>query len=122
MDETRRVVATLLHDVGKYIARTARNLEPGRPIAAPLCAMLLKDVYETYRGERASLRFNELERELRELVDDPRVQQVRERLRAIDACEAAARAGDPDALCLIVEDAIEIEKMLRALAREVSGP
>ncbi len=120
MNEARRLSATLLHDVGKYIARTARNLTPDRPITEPLRKMLLRDVYETHHGARASSRFEELASPLEGLVNDPRIEQVRARLRAIDAREAEAKGGDPETLSMIVRDALEIEEMLRALAREVS--
>lgn len=119
--ELRRLAATLLHDVGKYVARTARNLPAGQAAAGPLAAMLLRDVYETYRGARASVRFEELAPELEVLAPDARIAEARARLRAIDARERAARAGDPEALVAIAEDARAVEDALRALARDVSA-
>jgi hypothetical protein len=83
--------------------------------------MLLRDVYETHRGARASSRFEELAAPLEALMADPRIEQVRERLRAIDARETSARIGDAEALAMIANDAIAVEEMLRALAREVVG-
>ncbi|AKF07981.1 hypothetical protein [Sandaracinus amylolyticus] len=118
MSEARRLAATLLHDVGKYVARTARNLRDGQMIDGLFASMLLRDVYETYRGARASARFEELARPLAAIAPDARLDDVRTRLRAIDAREADARAGDAAALSAIARDARAIEETLRAIARE----
>ncbi|UJR79408.1 hypothetical protein [Sandaracinus amylolyticus] len=118
MSEARRLAATLLHDVGKYVARTARNLRDGQAIEAPFASMLLRDVYETYRGARASARFEELAQPLAALVPDVRLDEVRALLGAIDARENEARAGDAAALSAIARDARVIEETLRAIARE----
>lgn len=118
--EIRRLAATLLHDVGKYGARTARNLRPGQAIEGPLASMLLRDVFETYRGARASARFEELAPALESLRPDPRLAEARARLAAIDAREHAARAGDAAALGGIAEDARAVEDALRGIARDAS--
>lgn len=120
--EAHRIAATLLHDVGKYVARTACNLREGQPIEGPLAAMLLRDVYETWRGGRASERFEELARELEALAPsalptEAAMAEVRAHLREIDAREPGARAGDAQALAAVAEHARGVERELRALAR-----
>ena len=62
--------ALLVHDVGKYVSRIARNLPEQGPIAAPLVTMLVKDLYETHQGRRASVRFEELAEALDPSVRD----------------------------------------------------
>jgi hypothetical protein len=121
MSEARRVAAALLHDVGKYVARTARNV-PADRIEGPFASMLLKDVYETHRGARASARFAELAAELeRAGVRDARVGAVREALGRIDALEARARAGEAAALVALEKDALVFVRSLRGLARDTVG-
>lgn len=125
--ETHRLAATLLHDVGKYVARTARNLGGAAPASArpppiegALRAMLLRDVYETHGGRRASARFDELASALapRLGAGEARLGEVRALLRAIDEREDAARGGAPDALAAIAADARRVEDLLRAIARD----
>ena len=115
--DTHRLAATLLHDVGKYVARTARNLREGQVIEGPFAEMLLRDVYETFRGRRASERFEELAPPLERALGDERLAAVRARLAQIDACEERARRGDADTLASIARHARAIEDDLRALAR-----
>jgi hypothetical protein len=115
--ETHRLAAAMLHDVGKYVARTARNLRDGQPIEGPLAEMLLRDVFETWRGRRASERFEALATELARAMPDPRIDAVRADLAAIDAAEDAARRGEPAALRTIAERARAVEDALRGVAR-----
>lgn len=120
--ELRRVVATLLHDVGKYVARTARNVVDRPRLEEPLLGMLLRDVYETHRGRRASERFEALVAELDALgLRDARIGVARSALAQIDSLEDAARGGDEPALASVVSAAIEVEDALRSLARDVAG-
>jgi len=120
--ELRRVVSTLLHDVGKYVARTARNVVDRPSIDGPFVGMLLRDVYETYRGARASARFEQLVSELEALgFHDPRIVAARGALAQIDSLEQAARGGDEPALASVASAAIEIEEALRSLARDVAS-
>jgi hypothetical protein len=119
--EVRRIAATLLHDVGKYVARTARNVPAGAPIAGAFASMMLRDVYETWRGARASARFDDLAAELRGALDhDPRLSRARERLASIDALEPRARSGDAAALAEIAALARGVEDDLRSLAKDLA--
>lgn len=125
MNQAREIAAALLHDVGKYVARTARNLPEPDAIDARLVPMLLADVYSTYRGTRASERFAVLEAELHAIgVRDPRLLEARTALSRIDALEADARGGDAVALATVARAAIEVERALRSLAIELGkkGP
>ena len=106
-DKALRWVATLAHDVGKYVARTARNLPD--PITAPLgpelVAMLVRDLYALGQGERASVRFARLVEEAApggppDRPGDVRLDEVRRLLAEVDALEprgAGGRGGGGDA-------------------------
>ena len=120
--ELRRVVSTLLHDVGKYVARTARNVVDRPHVDGPLLGMLLRDLYETHRGTRASARFEVLAAELEALgFQDARIVVARGALEQIDSLEEAARGGDEPAVASVVAAAIEVEDALRGRARDVAG-
>lgn len=111
-DAAREARRQLLHDVGKYVARIAKNLSPDGPIAAPLAAMLVKDLYETHRGRPASVRFAELE----EALEPPSREAVRAHLSAIDALEARVRHAEDAAMREAAGHAIAVEKILRDAA------
>lgn len=111
MSEDRRALA---HDVGKYVARIARNVPPRGPIPAPLIPMLAKDLYELPGGKRASERF-------RELAPDGEPAAARTALEEIDALEAEVRAGDEAACRRACALALEVERRLRAWAAEASA-
>ena len=104
--------ARLAHDVGKYVARVARNVPPGEPVPAALLPLLLDDLYALPAGGRASARFDELARGLA----DPRLAAARARLAEIDALEARVRAGEEEATVLACAAARAVEEALRAVA------
>jgi hypothetical protein len=112
-EAAREARRQLLHDVGKYVARIAKNLPPDGPIAAPLAAMLVKDLYETHRGRPASARFAELEEAL---AQDSR-EVARAHLSAIDALQGRVRQADAAAMREAAGHAIAVEKVLRDAAR-----
>ena len=119
---TRRQVAALVHDVGKYVARTARNLAPGVPMTPPLVAMLRRDLYclgGPGRADRASAVFARLAAPLAALVDDPRLAAAARLLAEIDALEPAL--ADAAAVHRAAAAAREIEALLRALARDLAA-
>ncbi len=62
------LTARLVHDVGKYLARTARNLPAGCALDAALLDMLCRDLYGDARSPRPSARFAELAAELAPLL------------------------------------------------------
>lgn len=110
--------ALLAHDVGKYVSRTARNLPPG-PVPAPLLEMLAKDLWALPAGGTASEVFRRLAAPLLgEPVPDPRLAVVGAHLAEIDGLEAEVRAGRDAAVRRACALALEVEALLRALARE----
>ncbi|MSP62693.1 MAG: hypothetical protein EXR72_20660 [Myxococcales bacterium] len=108
--------ARLAHDVGKYIARTARNLPPGAPLDEELSAMLARDLYDL-DGMRASERFARL---AAPLLRDARLDEARALLAEVDGLEPALRARDPAAVARAAAIALTVERLLRALAREAA--
>lgn len=105
--------ALLLHDVGKYVTRIARNLPKEGPIPAALAAMMTKDLYETHRGRRASVRFEELS----EALDARARSEARALLATIDGLEDAVRAANEAALREAGAAALALEALLREAAR-----
>jgi len=105
--------ARLLHDVGKYVARTARNLPAGTAPPA-LVAMLARDLYALRDGKRASVVLDELAVGLA----GPSLERARARLAEADALEQPLRAGDPIAVARGANIACEVEALLRALVDE----
>jgi len=100
----------LYHDVGKYVARTARNLPDGK-LEHDLVDMLVRDLYQLRPGRRASEVFDE-ERE-----PDARLEEVRQFFIAIDKLEARVREYDEAAVRGAAALAIEVERRLRDYAR-----
>jgi hypothetical protein len=131
----------LAHDVGKYVARTARNLPPQGPLDGELVAMLARDLYELGAGRaRASQVLDDLARPItewrrEETVSgypnclsryDVQMSAARDRVGAArallveaDALEARLRGGDAAAVARGAAVACEVETILRALAREL---
>jgi predicted RNA-binding protein associated with RNAse of E/G family len=105
---TPRQRTRLVHDVGKYVARTARNLPPAP--TAEMLEMLVRDLYELRPGRRASAVFAEL------APAEPALDGVRALLAEVDTLEPAVRAGEPAAVARAVAIAREVEQRLRALA------
>lgn len=121
MSEPQDVVARkLAHDVGKYVARAARNLPPSGAISGVLVDMLWKDVFGTSSsGHTPSQRFETLARELGS--SDPRIAEVRERFARIAALEKELAGGTELVVRAIAADALAIEQALSSLARDLSS-
>lgn len=114
-DERRRRLARLVHDVGKYVARTARNLPPApAPVPAFAVGMLVRDLYETAPNRRASFLLDEI---ARGLDGSPELERARALLAEADALEREVRAGDEAALRRVASIAREVEVVLRAASR-----
>lgn len=109
--------ARLAHDVGKYVARVAKNVPEGAPVPTALLPMLVRDLYELPGGLRASARFEGLAG----AFVGPRVERARACLAAIDALEPRVRAAEPEACREACALALEVERELRELAREARG-
>jgi len=104
---TPRQRARLLHDVGKYVARTARNLPPAP--TTEMIEMLIRDLYELRPGRRASALFAEL------APPEPALDGVRALLAEVDRLEPSVRAGEAAAVARAAALAREVELRLRAL-------
>jgi hypothetical protein len=101
----------LLHDVGKYVARTARNLPDGA-LDRELIDMVARDLYELKPGRRASAVFDELAQ------PDARLAEIRQFLVAVDKLEDRVRSGDEAAVRGAAALALEVERRLRDFAAE----
>jgi hypothetical protein len=109
--------ARLVHDVGKHVSRTARNL-PAGPLSEELRRLCVRDLFGREGEPGASKRFRELSAPLEQLANDERLEECRVLLGRIDALEAAIRLGDEAALRRAAEMAIDVDMLLRSLARE----
>jgi hypothetical protein len=107
--------AILAHDVGKYVARIARNVRDGEPMPPALMPMLARDLYELPGGKRASQRFEELASS----IDDERITRARSLLARIDSLEQPVRAKDEAACRAACALAREVEDLLRQIAKDV---
>lgn len=107
--------ASLAHDVGKYVARIARNVPAGGPFPSALAPLLAKDLYEAPGGGRPSARFEAL---AAALPASDALDEARAHLAAIDALEGAVREADPAACVEACRRALEVERLLRGLAGE----
>ena len=118
------LAAMLAHDVGKYLARAARNLPADGELPPALAAMLVRDLFETHAGRPALARFDELAPELQALTADPRLDEVRALLSGAAPLEPAAREGDTATLRALAGVALAVERLLRTIARELrrGGP
>ena len=103
-------IRLLAHDVGKYVARTARNLPAEGDVPRVLVDMLCRDLYALTKTQRASERFEELAENV-----DADLSACRSRFEEIDALEAEVRAGAPEAVRRAARLAMEIEARLREL-------
>lgn len=115
----RELAARLAHDVGKYLARTARNLPPdGERLEGPLLAMLVTDLYGAPGGVRPRQRFTELAAELvaasRTVL--PSLDEAAQALARLDELEADVRAGGGGAVAEARRLALAIDQRLRGLA------
>jgi hypothetical protein len=116
--ENLRMARALAHDVGKYIARTARNVPPGQ-WSPPLVAMLLADLYDL-RGERALQLFLRLSLGAQgSLGRFPAWNQAYDLLCEADAMEAELRVGDGAKLDQAAQLALRVEDTLRQLLHQV---
>lgn len=122
MNESPDVIARILaHDVGKYVARAARNLPPRGAVPGVIVDMLFRDVLGTLpNGQTPSERFETLAAELQGL-DDPRIAEVRERFGRIVALERELASGTELVVRAVAADALAIERALSALARDLAS-
>lgn len=121
-DNRQQALLMMVHDVGKYIVRTARNLEnpPAGPLPEPLLRMLIADLYYGKQGVRPSQRFTELRSQFE--VQNPKLVQVGAWLAEIDALESAVCSQQSEAIRQVLALALEIDTVLRALLAEARQP
>ena len=110
----RERAARLAHDVGKYLARIARNVRDGEDVPDALVPLLIRDLSEAPGGGTPRARFEELAAGL----DEPRLDAVRAALARIEAGLAGER--DASTLRALCADARRVDALLRELAREAS--
>jgi hypothetical protein len=115
----RAIRARLVHDVGKYVARTARNLPPG-PVDAELVAMLARDLFGSEREARASARLDAIVAG-DALAGHAAIASVRALLAEADDLEAPLRAGEAQAVARAAALALDVERLLRALVAEAAS-
>jgi hypothetical protein len=113
--DIRRAASALAHDVGKYVARTARNVPDGA-WTPELASMLLRDLYDL-RGEHALHAFLRLAPAATSpLAAFPEWTTAHDLLRELDAMEPALRALDTPALRDAARLALSVESALGELA------
>lgn len=125
-DEARQALLTLYHDVGKYVARTARNLPAlaERDSVAPaLLGLLVADLYALREGMRASQVFAERAAALRRFASlDAGLDAVATLLCEVDLLEPQLRAGEIAAVWRGAAIALEVEARLRELLPNRRAP
>lgn len=119
----RAAASRLAHDVGKYLARTARNLPPHitAPIDAALLDMLCRDLYGAApQADRPALLFAKLSAPIAAQLGDPRLARAAEMFSELAALEEKVRSGELAAVERACGLAREVEQLLRALARDAA--
>lgn len=113
--DIRRAASALAHDVGKYVARTARNVPDGA-WTPELASMLLRDLYDL-RGEHALHAFLRLAPAATSpLAAFPEWTTAHDLLRELDTLEPALRALEAPALQDAARLALLVERALAELA------
>jgi len=110
-DDLRIVIRKLVHDLGKYIGRTARNVREG-DWTPELVEMLLVDLYDL-KGERACQVF--LRHAPAEQTAFPEWRILRHLLGELDEMEAALMQGEPRVVHAAAEKALLVEHILRVV-------
>ena len=119
-DTPTEAIRRLAHDVGKYVARAARNIDDTPP-APPILEMLLEDLYALDGRHAASRVFETAAATLTPaLAALPDITACRERLRRIDHLEGDVRAGRADAVAEAARLAVSVDDTLRRLVRQVA--
>ncbi len=119
MTSARKQAALLVHGVGKYISRTARNLGEGE-VQSGLLKLLVVDLFEIDDRRTALQLFEELAAPLFETSGNDDLVKCRSLLQRIDGLEDAIRKGDNGAIRQASAMAIEVDELLRKLAREIN--
>ncbi len=116
-----RAFARLAHDVGKYVARAARNVREGE-VPPPLVDMLVTDLYLLKDGQRASAVLARLLADHGpEVAADVDVARAVALLGEADALEAGVRGGRAEDVRRAAAIAREVEERLRSAAERARG-
>jgi hypothetical protein len=117
------IARALAHDVGKYVARAARNLPPEGPIPKVLADMLVRDLYAPLpSGVTPRARFDRLAAELEDAgATDARLADVRDRFDALMPLQAGIANGSTADMRKAAAEALAIERALSSLARDLSS-
>ncbi|MBI2897136.1 MAG: hypothetical protein HYY06_26505 [Deltaproteobacteria bacterium] len=113
-----KLAARLAHDVGKYVARAARNMPP-RGATPAMVAMLATDLYSLAGGRRASAVLAELAGPFGE--GDERLATARSLLEEADRLEDRLRAAEPAAVERGRAIALEVQSLVLDFARMVAS-
>lgn len=127
--DLEKAVTELVHDVAKYIARTARNVvtppaqprpgsPPPEPLPPPLHKMLIRDLYGDENLPRPRALFVPRALQIARHVPDTRLVEARARLARLDELEPEVRAGALLAIGEACTAAREIEQLIRAIAAD----
>ena len=111
----REFAESLSHDVGKYVARIAKNVPVGGDVPKALVPLLRKDLYSLPGGERPSSCF---ETRISTVEKDVRLEAAKGFFRRLDALEQQIDAGDPTSLREACQLAVSIENLLQQYAHE----
>ena len=114
-DLQKKALLALVHDVGKYLARTARNLgqNPALPLPSSLLQMLISDLYEGKQGKRPSVHFAQVLALVPTLKSDTRLDTVATLLQELDADEELVRKQNAPAVYRVIAKALQVEAALR---------
>jgi hypothetical protein len=115
--ELRRV---LVHDIAKYVSRTARNIQGIVPSSAHV-EMLTKDLYEVRHGKRASVVLADVLLLRPSLALDPRIERCRALLAEADSIETDVRQVELGAVHRAIHIALDVDRLLREVARDPEG-
>jgi hypothetical protein len=118
----QELLAQLVHDVGKYLARTARNLPAAESIDAGLIAMLCRDLYGDPGKPSPAARFTALSAELQPLLPAAPLPAIAAMFNELTDLAVAVRAGQPAAVTRATTLALQVEQQLRALATPSPRP
>lgn len=119
MERYAELSLALVHDVGKYITRAARNLPPG-DVPAVLVDMMVADLYLT-DGKRNALAVYHALAEASGVGEPSLPPDMREGLELLMSLEARVRAHDPAAVEHARVTALAVDEACRGFMRAATG-
>ncbi len=119
LHEAEALASRLVHDVGKYVSRMARNL-PGGKVPKALVDLLVTDLYAFEDGRSPLTLFDELSLPLDALIGNTHLKECRRMLEQIDQIEHEVRQGEKMAVHRAASLAIDVDELLRALRKAIT--